>query len=163
MHISIHLLRYIQRRIWSLHIRDLLVFLAKHLCGDLGLDESKSLGAVLVDVLLVSVGVIAVAAVWVRGIAVRLDDGGVGGRAGEAWWARSKLRVVLIDWAELRLGHKTYASSLARSHVVGKTLAVVGVTHEDGGLDSRERVAGQSSAGTTAEGVVHDLTTLVYS
>jgi predicted DNA repair protein MutK len=163
MHISIHLLRYIQRRIWSLHIRDFLVFLAKHLCGDLGLDESKSLGAVLVDVLLVSVGVVAVAAVWVRGIAVRLDDGGVGGRAGKAWWACSELGIMLVNCMKLRFEQKTYASSLARSYVVGKTLAVVGVTHEDGGLDSRERVAGQSSAGTTAEGVVHDLTTLVYS
>jgi hypothetical protein len=84
IHISIHLLRYIQRRIWSLRFRDFLVFLASHLCGDLGLDESKSLRTVLVDVLLVSIGVVAVAAVWVRGIAVRLDDGGVGGRAGEA-------------------------------------------------------------------------------
>jgi hypothetical protein len=57
---------------------------ASHLCSELALDESKSLGAVLVDILLVSVGVVSGAAVWVGSIAVRLDDGGTGGRACEA-------------------------------------------------------------------------------
>jgi Mn2+/Fe2+ NRAMP family transporter len=75
-------------------LRDLLTFhqsLAQHLCGDLGLDEGKSLGSVLVDVLLVGVGVVAVAAVWVGRIAVRLDDGGTGRCALEARWASSEL------------------------------------------------------------------------
>jgi hypothetical protein len=58
--------------------------LAHHSCGEFALDEGKSLGAVLVDVLLVGVGVITVAAVWIGGIAVGLDDGGAGGRAREA-------------------------------------------------------------------------------
>lgn len=49
------------------------------LCGDLGLDESQSLRAVLVDVLLVGVGVVAGAAVWVSCVAVRLDDACIGG------------------------------------------------------------------------------------
>jgi len=44
---------------------------------ELALDESKRLGAVLVDVLLVRVGVISIAAVGVGGVAVRLDDAGV--------------------------------------------------------------------------------------
>jgi hypothetical protein len=37
----------------------------------------------------------------------------------------------------------------------------VGVSHEDGGLDSSKGVAGQGRASTTADSVVHDLTTLV--
>jgi hypothetical protein len=57
---------------------------ASNLCGELALDEGKRLRAVLVDVLLVSVCVVAGTAVWVGGIAVGLDDGGVGGRACEA-------------------------------------------------------------------------------
>jgi hypothetical protein len=51
---------------------------------ELALDESKCLRAVLIDVLLVCVGVVAVAAVRVGGVAVRLDDAGAGGRAREA-------------------------------------------------------------------------------
>lgn len=44
--------------------------LAKHLCSDLALDEGQSLRAVLVDILLVRVGVVAIAAVRVGGVAV---------------------------------------------------------------------------------------------
>ena len=62
-----------------------------HLCGDLALNERKSLRAVLVDVLLVSIGVVTVAAVWVSGVAVRLDDAGAGGRALEAGRAGGEL------------------------------------------------------------------------
>jgi hypothetical protein len=39
------------------------VLRANRLCGELGLDESKSLITILVNVLLVSIGVVAVAAV----------------------------------------------------------------------------------------------------
>jgi hypothetical protein len=53
------------------------------LCGDLALDEGKSLVAVDVDVLLVVVGVVSVAAVRVLGVAVALDDAGAGGCAAE--------------------------------------------------------------------------------
>ena len=53
-----------------------------------------------------------------------------------------------------------YASSLACANVVGKTVAVVGVTHEDGGLDGVEGIASKCGSGATAEGVVHDLATL---
>lgn len=55
---------------------------------------------------------------------------------------------------------KTYATSLASAHVVGKAVLVVGVAHEDGGLDGGEGSAGQGGAGAAAEGVVHDLTSL---
>jgi hypothetical protein len=41
-----------------------------HLCGKLALDEGKRLGAVLINVLLVSIGVIAIAAVRIGGVAV---------------------------------------------------------------------------------------------
>lgn len=55
----------------------------------------------------------------------------------------------------------TYALSLACADIVGKAVAVVWVTHEDGGLDSLEGVAGECGlVGATADGVVHDLTTL---
>jgi hypothetical protein len=50
------------------------------LCSELALDKCKRLRAVFVDVLLVSIGVVAGAAVWVRGVAVRLDDGGASWR-----------------------------------------------------------------------------------
>ena len=49
---------------------------------------------------------------------------------------------------------------LAGTNVVGKTVAVVGVAHEDGGLDGVEGIASKCGSGATAEGVVHDLTTL---
>lgn len=65
-----------------------------HLRSDLALNESQRLRAILVDILLMGVGVIAIAAVRVRGVAVRLDDAGVGGRAGEACWAGGKLKCV---------------------------------------------------------------------
>ena len=42
----------------------------RRLCGELALDESESLRAVLVDVLLVGVGIVAVAAVRISSIAV---------------------------------------------------------------------------------------------
>jgi hypothetical protein len=85
IHIQIFIpLKYLQRR-------TSLAFHGSHfpsdttrLCGKLALDERKRLGAVLVNVLLVSVGVVAVAAVWVRSVAVRLDDGGASGRTLEA-------------------------------------------------------------------------------
>ena len=38
----------------------------------------------------------------------------------------------------------TYASGLAGANVVGKANVVVGVAHEDGGLDCVESVAGKS-------------------
>lgn len=43
---------------------------ADHLCGDLALDEGKSLATILVDVLLVSIGIVSGAAVRISGIAV---------------------------------------------------------------------------------------------
>jgi hypothetical protein len=50
---------------------------------------------------------------------------------------------------------------LAGADVVGETNAVVGVAHEDGGLDGLQGVAGEGLAAASADGVVHDLTTLV--
>jgi hypothetical protein len=43
---------------------------ARRLCGELALDESESLRAVLVDVLLVGVGIVAVAAVGISSVTV---------------------------------------------------------------------------------------------
>lgn len=63
----------------------------ERLCGELALDESQSLGSVLVDVLLVGVGVVAVAAVRVGGVAVRLNDGGACWCALEARWTGGEL------------------------------------------------------------------------
>lgn len=54
------------------------------LSSNLALDEVESLVAVDVDVLLVVVTVVSVAAVWVLRVAVALDDAAVGRRAGEA-------------------------------------------------------------------------------
>jgi len=54
------------------------------LSSELALDESKSLATVDADILLVVVGVVSVAAVWVLGVAVALDDAGAGGRAGKS-------------------------------------------------------------------------------
>lgn len=54
----------------------------------------------------------------------------------------------------------TYALGPAGTDVVGETGTVVGVTHEDGSLDGLESVAAESGTSTTADGVVHDLTTL---
>lgn len=70
---------------------------ADRLCGDLALDEGHGLRAVLVDVLLVSIGVVSGAAVWVSCIAVRLDDAGTGRRALEASWASSELCIMLAN------------------------------------------------------------------
>jgi hypothetical protein len=58
---------------WPFSFCDLSLFsqlTARYLCGELALDEGESLGSVLVDILLVRVGVVAVAAVWVCGVAV---------------------------------------------------------------------------------------------
>lgn len=78
-----------------------------HLCGNLGLDEGESLGAVLVNILLVSVGVIAVAAVWVSSVAVRLDDACVGRRALEASGARGKLQGLSVSLSAMLSGSLT--------------------------------------------------------
>lgn len=59
--------------------------------GHLALDEGKSLGTVLGDVLVVGVAVVAVAAEGIRGIAVRLDELGVVGSALEASGAGGEL------------------------------------------------------------------------
>ena len=69
--------------------------------GKLALDESESLRAVLVDVLLVGVGIVAVAAVGVGRVAVRLDDACVGGRALEASRAGSELRSYISDGTKM--------------------------------------------------------------
>ena len=61
-----------------------LLFACKtRLSSELALDEGKGLVSVNADVLLVVVGVVYVAAVWVLRVAVALDDAGAGGRAGE--------------------------------------------------------------------------------
>lgn len=59
------------------------------------------------------------------------------------------------------LRQSAYALSRASSDIVGKSSPVVGVAHKDSGLDCLESVAGQSRARTTANGVVHNLATLL--
>ena len=65
--------------------------LKQRLCSKLALDESQSLRTVLVDILLVRVGVVAVAAEWVSSVAVRLDDACTGGSTLEASRASGEL------------------------------------------------------------------------
>jgi hypothetical protein len=113
-----------------------------HLCGNLALNESKSLVTVNANVLLVVVGVVSVAAVRVLRVTVALDNAGASGRTGEASGAGSE------------------TPSLACSNIVGETIAVVWVAHEYGYLDGLESVAGKSCSCSAADGVVHDLTSL---
>jgi len=49
---------------------------------------------------------------------------------------------------------------LAGTDVVGETVAVVGVAHEDCGLDGCQGGAGQCGTRAAADGIVHDLTSL---
>jgi hypothetical protein len=86
---------------------------------ELALDECEGLLAVLVHVLLVGVGIVSIAAVRVCRIAVRLDDGRVGGRALEAAGAGSELQdAVSRDIHNLELvGFLTYTTSLAGSNI----------------------------------------------
>lgn len=120
--------------------------------AELGLDESKGLLAVLGAVALVGGCVVARAAVRVGRVAVVLELGGrgagVAGRAG-------------IE-----------AISSAGSHIVGETSPVTGVTHHDDGLDlvkgagvDTRGAGGDTSTAvrSTADGIVHDLTTLRIS
>ena len=60
----------------------------RRLCGELALDESESLRAVLVDVLLVGVGIVAVAAVRIRSITVGLDLAVVRAASLASWTGR---------------------------------------------------------------------------
>jgi len=106
------------------------------------LDERHGLRAVLVDILLMRVRVVAVAAVGIGGVAVGLDDGRVGGGALEAGGAGGEALV------------------LARPDVVGKSIDVMRIAHEDSSLDGLERSTGESRASAAAEGVVEDLTAL---
>ena len=126
------------------------------------LDEGKCLLAVLVDVLLVRVGVIAVAAVRIGAVAVRLDDLGVGRSALEAAsaWRELYIRKILARTAVVG---NTYALGLAGTDIVRKTVNVMGVSHEDGSLDGGKSCASKSGSGTTAEGVVEDLATLLQA
>lgn len=63
----------------------------------LALDELHGLRAVLVDVLLVRVGIIAVAAVGIGRIAVRLDDAWARRRAGKASRTSGELILLASD------------------------------------------------------------------
>lgn len=118
---------------------------SKSLSGDLGLNEGHGLRSVLVDVLLVGVGIVSVAAVRVCAVAVALDDARVGRRALEA----------------LRTGGEALSST--SSDVVRETSTVVWVAHEDSSLNSSESISGKSSSGATAKSIVHNLSTLGVS
>lgn len=88
------------------------------------------------------VGVVAVAAVRVRGIAVRLNNSRVGRGALEPTRPGSE------------------PSGCTCPHVIWQASDIVRVAHEDGGLNGSERTAGERLPCTAAEGVVHDLTAL---
>ena len=65
--------------------------------SDLALDEGESLVSINVDILLVVIGVVSVAAVRVLRVAIALDDAGVGWRAFEAAGTGGKLHVWLVS------------------------------------------------------------------
>jgi hypothetical protein len=76
----IHMYIEVWRTGWVLTTFCLLLFTSKtHLSSDLALDEVEGLVAVDVDILLVMVAVASVAAVWVLGVTVALDNACVGG------------------------------------------------------------------------------------
>jgi hypothetical protein len=128
---------------------------------ELALDESERLGAVLVDVLLVCVGIIAVAAVRVGGVAVRLDDAGAGWRAFEATGTGGEL--VMSEIVPISFGRaRAYASCSAGSDIVWQTVLVVRVPHEDGRLNGVESIAGKRRPRAATEGVVKDLSALYW-
>jgi hypothetical protein len=58
----------------------------------LALDESQGLLAIDGHILLVVVRIVAIAAVWVLGITVGLDDGSVSRRASIATWTSGELK-----------------------------------------------------------------------
>ena len=134
----------------------------RDLCGKLALNESQSLRTVLVDVLLVSVGIVASAAVGVSGVAVQLDDAGAGRRALEASRAGGKLETLLSTHVLVAAIQGTYPLSPACANVVRKASAVAWVTHEDGGFDGPQSIASECGSSATAESVVHNLTTLLF-
>jgi hypothetical protein len=65
---------------------------------ELALDEGKRLRAVLVDVLLVRVCIVTVAAVRVGGVAVRLNNAGAGWGASKARRTSGELCTSATDW-----------------------------------------------------------------
>ena len=70
----------------------LLFACSTRLSSNLALDEAESLVSVDVDILLVMVGIVSIAAVRVLRVAVALNDAGVGWRACEAVGTGGKLR-----------------------------------------------------------------------
>ncbi len=57
----------------------------------------------------------------------------------------------------------TYSFRLASSYIIRETDDIVRISHKDCCLDRIESSPRQSRAGTTAESVVHDLTSLVMT
>ena len=109
------------------------------------------------------VRIVAIAAVRVRGVAVRLEDGRVGGSTLEASLAGRKLFSLSVSkkgGGDGRAG--THSSGSASANVVRKAGDVVRVAHEDAGLDGGEGVTGEGCTRTAAEGIVHDLAALRF-
>jgi hypothetical protein len=137
--------------------------------ADLASDEAESLLSILVDVLLVRVGVIAVAAVRIGGVAVALDERWVVGAALESGWASSELQATdqhhscTSPISTDRRGFSTYTSSSASADIVGQTRRIVRVAHEDRRLDCIQGITRQRGTRTTAQGIVHDLSALGVS
>lgn len=106
-----------------------------------------------------------VAAVWVRGVAVGLDEAVV-----RATSLPSRPSIELntknqhsSHWVAKQT--KTYPASLACAHIVGRASLVSWVTHPDHGLDvvGRDRAASGDTlvrVSTAAQGVVFNLGTL---
>jgi hypothetical protein len=107
------------------------------------------------------VRIVAIAAVRVRGVAVGLDDGRVGRRALEAACSCGELNQLAL-WPNLAWILQAYSSSLARADVIGKSVNVMRIAHEDSGLDGGESGACEGSSRAAAEGIIHDLTALVF-
>jgi hypothetical protein len=56
---------------------------------------------------------------------------------------------------------KTHTLGPASANIVWQAIAVMWVTHEDGGFDGCQSISGECSSRTATESVVHDLTTLI--
>jgi len=98
-------------------------------CRQLALNKCQCLLAILGAVLLVGVGIVAVAAVGIGGVTVWLNI--CSGRlALETGWTRCELYHMLVGWSFRRRRHN-YALSSARSNIVGKSVHVSWVSLED--------------------------------
>lgn len=127
---------------------------------ELRLDERERLLAVDVDILLVVVCVVSVAAVGILSVAVGLGVVWIAGRALISRRAGSELVQSVGCTPRRHLDRETYALSLARSNVYALALGEVRISQEDSSFNGVEGASAEGGAGAAAVGVVHDLATL---